>query len=150
MKAKVKPGSICLFAAAIALQCVPALSHDGAGGRRSCDASMLRGLYLFKGSGFASINGAAVPKAILGSVRFNGDGTLVAESLTVTLLNLPPVSVTDSPGSYTVESNCTGTLTFPSGLSWNIYVSSPGFVSQIQTGGPDHGVVQADARLIGR
>lgn len=150
MKAKVKPGSVGLIAVALTLQCVQAQSHDGAPPRRSCDASMLRGLYLFKGSGFASINGAAVPKAILGSVRFNGDGTLVAESLTVTILNLPPVIVADSPGTYTVESNCTGTLTFPSGLAWNIYVSSPGFVSQIQTAGPDHGVIQADARFISR
>jgi hypothetical protein len=150
MKAKVKWGATSLFAVALSLQCARAESHDGPPARRNCDASMLRGLYLFKGSGFASINGAAVPKAILGSVRFNGDGTLVAESLTVTILNLPPASVADSPGNYTVESDCTGTLTFPSGLTWNIFVASPTLVSQIQTGGPDHGVVQADARFISR
>src|SRR5689334_14655893 len=110
MNAKAKSGSFTLFAAALALQCAPVESHEGIAARRSCDASMLHGLYLFKGSGFASINGATVPKAVLGSVRFNGDGTLVAESLTVTLLNLPPVQQSGSPGSYTVESDCTGTI----------------------------------------
>jgi hypothetical protein len=150
MKAKAKVKSISLFAAAIALQCAQAQSHDLPGARRSCDASMLRGLYLLKGSGHAVINGAVVPKAILGSVRFNGDGTLVVETLTLTVLNLPPLEQVDRPGNYTVESNCTGTLILPNGPTWNIFVSSPGYATQIQTGGPDHGITLADLRFVSR
>ena len=150
MKAKAKIGSITLFAAAIALQCTQASAHDGVAAKRSCDVSVLRGLYLLKGSGHAVINGSVVPKALLGSVRFNGDGTLVVETLTLTVLNLPPLDQADRPGSYTVEPNCTGTLTIPNGPTWNIFVSSPGVATQIQTGGPDHGITLADLRLISR
>jgi len=148
MKMKGKAGTAVLLAAT-ALQCVQAQAHDGHGARRSCDVSTLRGLYLLKGSGFALLNGIATPKAIQGTIRFNGDGTMVIEDLTVTILGLPPIKG-DGVATYTLESNCSGTLTVPNGPQWNIYVSSPGLVSQIQTGGPDRGVLQADARLISR
>lgn len=150
MKAKAKVGAIALIATALAVLCVPAGAHDGGATKRSCDISTLRGLYLLKGSGFAVINAATVPKAILGSVRFNGDGTLVVEALTLTVLNLPPVEQSDRAGSYTLESNCTGTLSIPNGPTWNLFVSSPGSAYQIQTGGPDHGIILADLRLISR
>jgi hypothetical protein len=148
MKMKAKTSLLTLIAAT-ALQCVQAQAHDGPGARRSCDVSTLRGLYLLKGSGFALVNGTATAKAILGTIRFNGDGTMVIENLTVTILGLPPIKG-DGVATYTVESDCTGTVTVPNGPAWNIYVSSPVFVSQIQTGGPDRGVIQADARFISR
>jgi hypothetical protein len=158
MKKKLKFVSLGLIASAIALQCAQAYAHDNpqANGhdnpqaRRGCDVAMLRGLYLLKGSGQAVVNGAVVPKALLGSVRFNGDGTLVVETLTLTVLNLPPLEQVDSPGNYTVESNCTGTLAIPGGPTWNIFVSSRAYATQIQTGGPDHGITLADLRYISR
>jgi hypothetical protein len=150
MKKKVKLRSIGLFASVIALHCVQAFAHGDPPARRSCDVSMLRGLYLLKGSGTAVINGTAVPKALLGTVRFNGDGTLIVENLTLTVLNLAPLEQVDRPGNYTVESNCTGTLAIPGGPTWNIFVSSRSFASQIQTGGPDHGIMQVDLRYISR
>jgi hypothetical protein len=151
MKAKAKVGSLILFATAAALQCAQVQAHDGGAAKHGCDVSMLRGLYLFKGSGFVKPDGSpGIPKAVLGTVRFNGDGTMVVENLTVTVLGLPPMVHLDEGATYTVESNCTGTITVPNGPMWNIIVSSPAFVSQIQTGGPDHGLIQADARLIAR
>ena len=150
MNAKAKTGSMAWIALAAALQCASAADHDGPAPKRGCDVSTLRGLYQLKGSGHAVINGAVVPKALLGTVRFNGDGTLVVETLTLTVLNLPPLEQADRPGIYTVESNCTGTLAIPNGPAWNIFVSSPGVVTQIQTGGPDHGIALADLELISR
>jgi len=34
---------------------------------------MLRGLYLFKDTGYNPVNGVAVPKAIIEPIRFNND-----------------------------------------------------------------------------
>jgi len=150
MKAKAKTGSMAWIAAVAALQCATAGAHDGPAPKRNCDVSMLRGLYQLKGSGHAVINGSVVPKALLGSVRFNGDGTLVVETLTLTVLNLPTVEQADRPGIYTVEPDCTGTLAIPNGPTWNIFVSSPGLATQIQTGGPDHGIALADLKFISR
>jgi len=122
---------------------------DGPFGRRECRPEMLRGLYLFKGTGFNPVNGVAVPKAIIETIRFNGDGTLVAETVTLTVLGQSPVRREGTGGTYTVDANCTGTITFSDGPGFDIYVSSALFISLIQTA-PIPAVLQGDARYVAR
>jgi len=150
MKAKAKSCILGMLAATtIALQSTASQAHDE-GAKRACDVSMLRGLYLFKGTGFNFVNGGAVPKAIIESIRFNGDGTLVAETVTLTILGqTPPVRHQNTPGVYTVESNCTGTVAFSDGPAFDTFVSSPWLLSLIQTG-PVPAVLQGDARFVSR
>ncbi|MFL6550435.1 MAG: hypothetical protein ACJ8OJ_17200 [Povalibacter sp.] len=149
MNAKARIGLITMLAAVAALQCAQA--HDGPGAKRTCDVSMLHGLYLFKGTGYASLNGETKPKAVLGTVRFNGDGTASTETLNLTIAGLPPMTHNGDPGTYTVEPDCTGTVSFaPNGPTWAIIVVSSKFFSQIQTGGPDHGTFQGDNWFISR
>lgn len=98
---------------------MPSAQNDD--GRECSDAS-LRGLYLFAATGYDIVGGAAQPKAILEEIRFNGDGTLTVPAATVsrngTILH-PPASGT---GTYAVTSDCTGTLTFASGLTFDLYL----------------------------
>jgi hypothetical protein len=150
MNMKAKTGfALGLAAVSMALLGAPASAHDS-GQKRECSVEMLRGLYLFKGSGFQPINGAAIPKAIIETIRFNGDGTLLAETVTVTILGQSPhVAKPASAGHYTVEPDCTATITFDDGPAFNGFVASPLQVSLIQTG-PAPAVLQGDARFVSR
>jgi hypothetical protein len=150
MNTKGKSRAATLLAVTVgALLGVAALAQAGELPRRECSVQMLHGLYLFKASGYNPVNGVAVPKAIIEPIRFNGDGTLVAESATVTILGQSPMRSAGTPGTYTVEPNCTGTITFSNGPAFDIFVSSPLLLSLIQTG-PVPAVMLGDARFISR
>jgi len=102
---------------------------------QSCSAHMLRGSYLFATHGWNILGGVAVPKAIVEGIDFNGDGTLVSPFATVSI-NGAIIRSNGSVGFYTVEEDCTGTLTFTGGPSFDIFVQ-PGDGHQvwmIQTG----------------
>jgi hypothetical protein len=102
----------------------------------SCGVHTLRGSYLFAAHGWNIVGGVAVPKAIVEGIDFNGDGTLVSPFATVSI-NGNIIRSSGGLGSYTVEADCTGTLTFPGqGISFDIFVQ-PGDGKQvwmIQTG----------------
>lgn len=102
----------------------------------NCSAHTLRGLYVFSAHGWNIVGGVAVPKAIVEGIEFNGDGTLVVPFATVSING----NIIRSGGSvvsfYTVEADCTGTLTFTAGPSFDIFVQ-PGDgkkIWMIQTG----------------
>ena len=100
-----------------------------------CSTRTLRGLYVFRAHGWNIAGGVAVPKAIVEGIDFAGDGTLVSPFATVSLNGSIFKSV-GSVGVYTVEADCTGTLTFTGGASFDIFVE-PGEgdkVWMIQTG----------------
>ena len=102
---------------------------------QTCDAHMLRGSYLFATHGWNIVGGVAVPKAIVEGIDFNGDGTLSNPFATVSI-NGTIIRSSGSVGFYTVEADCTGTLTFTGGPSFDIFVQ-PGDGKQfwmIQTG----------------
>jgi hypothetical protein len=101
----------------------------------SCGAHTLRGSYLFATHGWNIVGGVAQPKAIVEGIDFNGDGTLVSPFATVSI-NGTILHSSGGTGSYTVNSDCTGTLTFSTGPSFDIFVE-PGDGKQvwmIQTG----------------
>jgi hypothetical protein len=102
---------------------------------QSCSVRTLRGSYLFATHGWNIVGGIAVPKAIVEGIDFNRDGTLVSPFATVSI-NGTIIRSSGSVGSYTVAADCTGTLTFTGGPSFDIFVqpSDGKQVWMIQTG----------------
>ena len=88
-----------------------------------CGPDTLRGLYVFNPHGFNIVNGVAQPTAVFEGIRFNGDGTLSVPFATVSIngliLHFPP----GGTGTYTLNQNCEGTLTFNAGpIHYDIFV----------------------------
>jgi hypothetical protein len=105
-----------------------------AGPAESCSVGTLRGSYLFAAHGFNIVGGVAQPKAIVEGIDFNGDGTLVSPFATVSI-NGTIIHSSGSLGTYTVNTDCTGTLSFTGGPSFDIFVEPSGRqLWMIQTG----------------
>src|SRR5205809_7480486 len=101
---------------------------------QSCSAHTLRSSYLFATHGWNIVGGVAVPKAIVEGIDFNGDGTLVSPFATVSI-NGTIIHSSGSVGTYTVNTDCTGTLSFTGGASFDIFVEPNGKqLWMIQTG----------------
>ncbi len=100
----------------------------------SCGVHTLRSSYLFATHGWNIVGGVAVPKAIVEGIDFNGDGTLVSPFATVSI-NGTIIHSSGSVGTYTVNTDCTGTLSFTGGASFDIFVEPNGKqLWMIQTG----------------
>ena len=113
-----------------------------------CGPQMLSGSYIFATSGFSIVDGVAQPKAIVEAIDFNGDGTLISPFATVSL-NGVIIRSTNSVGTYTVAEDCSGTLTFTAGPSFDIFVGRHSLeISMIQTGGPVPAVFEGLAKKV--
>ena len=141
MKAKLVKSitSSLLFACAlVSLVAAMALGTSGTAraalGPQPCGVYMLRGSYLFATHGWNIVGGVAQPKAIVEGIDFNGDGTLVSPFATVSI-NGTIIHSSGSLGTYTVNTDCTGTLSFTGGPSFDIFVEQNGKqLWMIQTG----------------
>ena len=103
-------------------------------GPQPCGVYMLRGSYLFATHGWNIVGGVAQPKAIVEGIDFNGDGTLVSPFATVSI-NGTIIHSSGSLGTYTVNTDCTGTLSFNTGPSFDMFVDVSGRqLWMIQTG----------------
>jgi hypothetical protein len=71
---------------------------------QTCSVSSLTGAYSLNGTGFNSSNSAI---AFLGRVLFDGTGKVLDGTTTGTIT---PLSILQYTGTYTVNSDCTGTL----------------------------------------
>jgi hypothetical protein len=102
----------------------------------TCGVQTLHGLYIFATHGWNVANGVAVPKAIVEGIDFNGDGTLTSPFATVSI-NGAIIHSAAGVGTYTVNPDCRGTLTFTPGPSFDIFVDRRGGKQlwMIQTGG---------------
>ena len=89
-------------------------------GSATCDVHTLRGSYVFDAHGWNIVGGVAQPKAIVEGIDFNGDGTLVSPFATVSI-NGTIIRSSGSLGTYTVNADCTGTLSFTGGPSFDIF-----------------------------
>jgi hypothetical protein len=92
-----------------------------------CGPHTLRGSYVFNPHGFDIVNGGAQPIAVFEGIDFNGDGTLTVPFATVSvnglILHFPP----GGTGTYTLNRNCQGTLTFTGGpINFDIFVRANG------------------------
>ena len=94
-------------------------------GPQRCGVYMLRGSYLFATHGWNIVGGVAQPKAIVEGIDFNGDGTLVSPFATVSI-NGTIIHSSGSLGTYNVNTDCTGTLSFTGGASFDIFVEASG------------------------
>ena len=104
----------------------------------SCGNYTLHGSYLFATHGYNIVGGVAQPKAIVEGINFNGDGTLVSPFATVSI-NGTILHSSGSLGTYTVNADCTNTLSFTGGPSFDIFVSQNGqqlWMIQIGPGSP--------------
>ena len=102
------------------------------GARRTCTEQTLRGSYVFSASGFNIVGGVQQPKAIVEVIAFNGDGTLEVLAATVSL-NGVIIRSLPSTGTYTVEDDCSGTITL-NGPTFDMFLSKDGDdISMIQT-----------------
>jgi len=91
----------------------------------TCGVQTLHGLYIFATHGFNIVGGVAQPKAIVEGIDFNGDGTLSVPFATVSI-NGNIIQPPPGGGVYTVDPDCTGTLTFSSGIGFDIFVQPNG------------------------
>src|SRR5436189_837668 len=128
MKTKlVKSMTSCLLFVCALVSLVAAMALGTPGVARadsrgaSCGVYTLRGSYLFATHGWNIVGGVAVPKAIVEGIDLNGDGTLVSPFATVSI-NGTIVRTTGTVGTYTVNPDCTGTITFTAGPSFDIFV----------------------------
>jgi hypothetical protein len=124
---------VCL-AAAMALGTSGTARADSRVPMITCGVYTLHGSYLFTAHGYNIVGGVAQPKAIVEGIDFNGDGTLVSPFATVSI-NGTILHSSGSPGTYAVNTDCTGTLSFTGGPSFDIFVDAGGRqLWMIQTG----------------
>jgi hypothetical protein len=120
--------SLFFVGAMIALVSMALSSSDKAQAQttpQTCSVQTLHGLYLFATEGWNVSNGVAVPKAIVEGIDFNGDGTVTSPFATVSI-NGAIIHSRAGLGTYVVNPDCTGTLTFNSGPAFDIFVDHRG------------------------
>src|SRR5437870_12260186 len=130
MKTKLIKTTMCSLLFASSLVTLAAVAMTSATARAdsdgsSCGVYTLHASYLFATHGWNIVGGVAQPKAIVEGIDFNGDGTLVSPFATVSI-NGTIVRTTGSLGTYTVNTDCTGTLSFTGGASFDIFVEPNG------------------------
>lgn len=117
-----------------------------------CAADTLAGHYVFAASGQALIGGVWSPKAIVESIWFNGDGTLAVMSGAVANL-AGNGAVTPIPGggagTYALNPDCSGTLSFTPGPSFVILAAPKGDEAWMIQANPDN-VFQGSLKLLSR
>src|SRR4029453_10478857 len=97
-------------------------------GTDECSATTLRGVYMFHASGFNIVNGAALPKAIIETLVFHGDGNVTTPAVSVSINGVLLQPPQGNPGIYAVEADCTGTLTFADGPRFDLQIKPNGKV----------------------
>jgi len=147
MKTKLTKMIMSSLGVACALVCLAAALMLGRGTSATagpapaqvCSAGMLRGLYLWTFDAQTNVDGNFVPTAVMQGLQFNGDGTTYNAFGTVNIGGTVIFDATGFSGTYTVNSDCTGTLSPAPGIAptFNIYVG-PG-AQQVWTiqSGPD-------------
>jgi hypothetical protein len=92
----------------------------------TCGLRTLRGVYHFSASGFNIVNGVAVPKAIIETIVLDGRGNVLTPAVSLSVNGVLIQPGQGSPGVYTVDANCTGTLAFGDGPSFDLQISPYG------------------------
>jgi len=111
-----------LTAMSLALFGIAAVGYANQDGKE-CNLGTLPGSYVFAANGYNIVGGVAQPKAIIELIDFDGDGTLSVPGGTRSLNGAVAQIQPGGGGTYTLEENCTGTLAFTGGPSFDIYLS---------------------------
>jgi hypothetical protein len=101
--------SACLMGIVAAAIALPALNGAAWADGFGCSNATLKGLYMFAQSGYTTANGSLVPESVTGKDIIYGNGKL--DSLATLSIGGTIVPDDAAPGTYTVNSDCTGTLT---------------------------------------
>ena len=91
----------------------------------TCGLTSLSGTYAFATHGYNIVAGVSVPKAIVETIQFNADGTLVAPIATISI-NGTIIHNSGATGTYTVNADCTGSITFSPGPSFDFVIGRGG------------------------
>ena len=94
---------------------------------QTCSVSTLRGRYQFASAGFVMMKGGYVPLAVSGIDVLDGNGNLSSNSTLVVDGVIAFQNLVVPNGTYTVNKDCTGTLTLGAGgVQLNIFVAPDG------------------------
>jgi hypothetical protein len=95
----------------VALASVGPLVEQGYAGKSEggCTLATLAGLYIFAQSGYVTISGSLVPQGVTGKAVFYGNGKF--DSLATLSIGGTIIPDDAAPGTYTLNSDCTGTVT---------------------------------------
>ena len=74
-----------------------------------CSLATLKGLYMFAESGYLTVSGSLVPEGVTGKAIFHGNGSFDSLATISTGGDIVPGDA--APGTYTLNSDCTGTVT---------------------------------------
>jgi hypothetical protein len=77
-----------------------------------CTLATLTGTYVFTATGYTITPSGPEPKAIVEMIDFDGEGTLTVPAVSRSLNGVILPNQVGLPGTYTVNENCTGTITF--------------------------------------
>jgi hypothetical protein len=92
----------------------------------ACTPATLHGRYVFDATGYNIVNGSPVPKTVVEFLTFTGDGSLTSIATAVVGGNIIAKDA-HGTGTYTVNDDCTGTLTFNgSGFTFDLFLAPHG------------------------
>ena len=132
-----KPLLVSAVLAALAVSPI-ALATDDID-KESCSARTLRGVYQFHADGYVIMNGAALPKAIIETLIFDGRGNVSTPAVSLNVNGTVIQPPQGSPGIYTLDADCTGTLTFGDGVMFDLQVKPTGkALNMLQTSPQNH------------
>jgi hypothetical protein len=98
-----------MLAAAIVLPALSGAVWAGGSDDLGCSNATLKGLYMFAQSGYTTVSGSLVPEGVTGKAIFHGNGKF--DSLATISIGGDIIPDDAAPGTYTVNSDCTGTVT---------------------------------------
>ena len=103
-----------------------AQEHERDGGQ-SCSLATLKGQYQFASSGFVIDERGTQPLAVAGIDTLDGHGNLTSNSTLIVNGVVIFKNLIVPGGSYTIQEDCTGTLTLgANGVQLNIFVAPNG------------------------
>jgi hypothetical protein len=91
-----------------------------------CSLKTLHGTYVFTASGFTIVAGVPQAKAIVEVIDFKGDGTLSVPGATRSVNGAVLKTLPGTTGKYTIETECSATIAFDGGPSFDAFVSPQG------------------------
>ena len=91
----------------------------------TCTLETLQGRYLFATTGSNIVESVPQPIGIVEVIDVNGDGTLNVPAVTLSA-NGTILRFADVGGSYTVNEDCTGTITFVTDVHLDIFIAPNG------------------------
>ena len=91
----------------------------------TCTLATLKGRYLFATTGSNIVESVPQPISIVEVIDANGDGTLNVPAVTLSV-NGTILRFADVGGSYTVNEDCTGTITFVTEVHLDIFIAPNG------------------------